>query len=947
MSDVRALESELRRRVAGEVRFDDGTRALYATDASNYRQVPIAVVIPRDTDDLLAALDACRETGAPVLPRGAGTSLAGQCCNVAVVLDLSRHLNRVLQIDREARLARVQPGVVLDHLRQAVAPHGLTFGPDPATHRHCTLGGMLGNDSCGVHSVVTGRTSHNVLGLDVVTGDGLRLRVGKTSEAELRAAVAAGGRRGEIYAGLHALAHQLRPQIDARFPKIPRRVSGYGLDALLPEQGFDLARALVGTEGTCATWVEATLRLVPGWTHRALVLAGFPDVPTAADQVPALLATRPIGLEGIDHALIQRQAQRGVPASVLAPFAGAGAWLLLEVSGDTEAEAAAKAEAAAGRARKEGALVRVLTDRAAQAAVWEVREGALGATAFLPDGRHAWEGWEDSAVAPERLGAYLRGLQQLLRHYRYEAAFYGHFGDGCVHVRITFDLETSAGVGQFRSFMEHAADLVVAHGGSLSGEHGDGQARGELLARMYGSELTAGFRAFKRLWDPDGRMNPGKVVDARPLDADLRLGPDAPRPHVATVFPFKEEGGFDHAVQRCVGVGRCRQMSPGTMCPSFRATQDERHSTRGRARLLHEMLRGEVVRGGWDDPAVAEALDLCLACKACARECPAGVDLATWKAEFFHHHWKGRRRPRAAHAFGHADRWLRLAGHVPRLANAMTAAFGPLLKAAAGMAPDREIPKLAPVGLRTWASGRPVREGAPVLLWADTWTEHLLPGPGRAAVEVLEAAGAGVTLSPPGVCCGRPLYDWGMLDEARRYLSAVLDAVGDAALAGTPVVVLEPSCLSVFRVELPRLFAGDPRAAALAARAVTLAGFLSGTDLSLRAVGGRALVQFHCHQQAVLPTAPEKELLRRMGIEAAVLDAGCCGMAGAFGFRRDHAEVSRRIGELGVLPAVRAAGPEVTVVADGFSCREQVFQETGRRPRHLAELLRDALPGGP
>ncbi|HEX5043488.1 MAG TPA: FAD-binding and (Fe-S)-binding domain-containing protein [Candidatus Polarisedimenticolaceae bacterium] len=946
MSDARALESELRRRLSGEVRFDDGTRALYATDASNYRQVPIAVVFPRDTDDLLAALDACREAAVPVLPRGAGTSLAGQCCNVAVVLDLSRHLHRILEIDPEARLARVQPGVVLDHLRREAAPHGLTFGPDPATHRHCTLGGMLGNDSCGVHSVVTGRTSHNVLGLDVVTGDGLRLRVGKTSDTEADAAVAGGGRKGEIYAGLRALAKNLAPEIDARFPKIPRRVSGYGLDALLPEQGFDVARALVGTEGTCATWVEATLRLVPGWKHRALVLAGFPDVPAAADHVPAFLEMNPIGLEGIDHALIERQAQRGVAPAVLAPFAGAGAWLLLEVSGDTEAEAAAKAERAAARARREGALCRVLTDPAAQAAVWEVREGALGATAFLPDGRHAWEGWEDSAVAPARLGSYLRGLQALLRDYRYEAAFYGHFGDGCVHVRITFDLETSAGVGQFRSFMEDAADLVVAHGGSLSGEHGDGQARGELLDRMYGAPLTAGFRAFKRLWDPEGRMNPGKVVDARPFDADLRLGPNTPGARPATVFPYREEGGFDRAVLRCVGVGRCRQMSPGTMCPSFRATEDERHSTRGRARLLHEMLRGEVVRGGWDDPAVAEALDLCLACKACAHECPAGVDLATWKAEFFHHHWKGRRRPRAAYAFGHADRWLRLAGRVPRLANAMTAALGPLLKAAAGIAPDREIPKLAPTGLHRWAAGRRAGEGAPVLLWADTWTEHLLPAPGRAAVEVLEAAGARVTLSPAGVCCGRPLYDWGMLDQARQYLRVVLDAVGGAALAGTPVVVLEPSCLSVFKVELVKLFPGDRRAAALAARATTLAGFLSGLDLPLRPLGGRALVQFHCHQQAVLPVAPEKELLRRLGVEATVLDAGCCGMAGAFGFRRDHAEVSRRIGELGVLPAVRRAGPDVTVVADGFSCREQVFQETGRRPAHLAELLRAALPGG-
>ena len=943
--DLRALESELRRRVAGEVRFDDGTRALYATDASNYRQVPIAVVFPRDTDDLLAALDTCRVAGVPVLPRGAGTSLAGQCCNVAVVLDLSRHLDRVLEIDPQARLARVQPGVVLDRLQDAAAPHGLTFGPDPATHRHCTLGGMLGNDSCGVHSVATGRTSHNVLGLDVVTGDGVRLGLSRMSPADVAAAANAGGRRGEIFSGLRALGERLAPHIEARFPKIPRRVSGYSLDALLPGGWLDLARVLVGTEGTCATWVGATLRLVPAWKHRALVLAGFPDVAAAADHVPAILEVRPIGLEGIDHALIRRQAQRGVAASVLAPFEGAGAWLLIEVDGATAAESAARADAVAARARREGALVRVLTDPAAQAAVWEVREGALGATAFLPDGRHAWEGWEDSAVAPERLGAYLRGLDVLLRDYGYEAAFYGHFGDGCVHVRISFDLETSAGVSQFRSFVEHAADLVVAHGGSLSGEHGDGQARGELLQRMYGPELTAGFSEFKRLWDPEGRMNPGKVVDPRPLDADLRLGPGTAVARPTTAFPFREDGGFDGAVLRCVGVGRCRQTEGGTMCPSFRATRDERHGTRGRARLLHEMLRGEVIRGGFQDAAVAEALDLCLACKACARECPAGVDLATLKAEFFHQHWKGRWRPRAAYAFGRADRWLRLAARAPRLANAMTSALAPLVKAAAGIAPDREIPRLDPIGLRAWASRRKgATTGREVMLWADTWTEHLLPAPGRAAVEVLEAAGAQVALSPPGLCCGRPLYDWGMLDEAKQLLSRVLDAVGPAVMAGVPVVVLEPSCLSVFRVELPRLLAGDPRAAALAREAKTLAGFLSGAELPLRPLEGRALVQFHCHQQAVLGTSAERAVFGRLGLQAEVLDAGCCGMAGAFGFRKEHAEISRRIGEMGVLPAFRRCGDDVTLVADGFSCREQVVQETGRRPRHLAEVLRAALP---
>jgi FAD/FMN-containing dehydrogenase/Fe-S oxidoreductase len=955
--DAAALAAELRRTVRGEVDFDAGSRALYATDASNFRQVPIGVVAPRDAAEVEAAVAVCRRHGAPVLLRGGGTSLAGQCCNVAVVVDTSRHLRGVLALDPVARQARVLPGTVLDELRAAAAPHGLTFGPDPATHAWCTLGGMIGNNSCGVHSLTAGRTSDNVEALEILTYDGLRLAVGATPEEEVAAIVRAGGRRGEIYRRLRELRDRHAAAIRGGFPRLSRRVSGYNLDELLPEKGFHVARALAGSEGTCATLLAATLRLVPAPAARVLLVLGFPDVLAAARAVPVILAAEPYGLEGMDRFLVDNDFTRRAHRAVLDRLPPGGAWLLVEMGGASREEAEARAHALSagwqGERPAPGALL--LAEPAAQAAVWQVRESAVGTTARDPRLGDGWPGWEDAAVPPERLADYLAAFLDLLARFGYGAALYGHFGEGCLHARIDFDFSSAEGIRRYRAFLEDAADLVTTYGGSLSGEHGDGQQRGELLERMFGPELVAAFREFKAIWDPDDRMNPGKKVDPYPLDADLRPALALARP--ATAFAFADDGGdFARAVTRCVGVGRCRTKTGGTMCPSYRATGDERHSTRGRAHLLFEMLQGEVIDAGWESLEVREALDLCLGCKACKSECPAGVDLAAYKAEFLHHHHQERRRPLAAYALGLAPLWLRWASHLPDFANALASggASARLLKRLAGIHPERRLPALAEAGFRRWferrsgrkeGEGQPRRAGGKVLLWVDTFTEHLHPEVGRAAVSVLEASGFQVRVPAGPLCCGRPLYDFGMLDRARRDLRRTLDALRPALAAGLPIVVLEPSCLATFRDELLQLFPRDPDARRLAEQSCTLSDALlrGGTSPPASGDDRKVLVHGHCHQKALVGMEAERSLLASLGFEAEILDAGCCGMAGAFGFRGEHYALSQAIGEAALLPAARAAAKSgCTLVADGFSCREQVDQATGRRPLHLAELLAGA-----
>jgi FAD/FMN-containing dehydrogenase len=611
--DAVDLERALRERLEGEVRFDVDARAMYAADASHYRQMPIGVVVPRSVDEVLAALEVCRQYGAPVLTRGAGTSLAGQCCNVAVILDVSRHLNAILGVDLERREARVQPGVVCEHLRRAVEPHGLTWGPDPSTDQWCTLGGMLGNNACGKHSIFAGKTSDNVVSMEVVTYDGLRLTVGPTSDEELRAILAAGGPRADVYGGLRALRDRYAGLVRERFPKIPRRVSGFNLDELLPENGFNVARALVGTEGTCVTILEATLRLVPWPKHRVALLVGYPDIALAAEDVPRVAAHRPLGLEGTDAGLIETMRMKKLEAKGLALMPEGGGWLLVEFGGETVAEAVAKARAL--EAELAGRPTRLVDDPKAQKLVWDARKAAVGATGRLHDGRSTFPGWEDAAVDPHRLGGYLRDYKRLLDKFGYFGTIYGHFGEGCIHSRIDFDMVTAEGVGKYRRFMEAAADLCLAYGGSLSGEHGDGQSRAELYPKMFGPELVQAFAEFKRVWDPQGKMNPRKVVDPYRMDENLRLGPGFAHPKLDTFFQYPDDDGlFGRAVSRCTGIGKCRRDGGGTMCPSYMAVHEEKHSTRGRAKLLYEMAHG-TLPDRWQDEGVRESLALCLSCK--------------------------------------------------------------------------------------------------------------------------------------------------------------------------------------------------------------------------------------------------------------------------------------------------------------------------------------------
>ena len=648
--DVRGLERALQRAVRGDVRFSNGDRALYATDGSNYRQVPIGVVVPRDANDVAQAVAIARAFDAPILPRGCGTSLAGQCCNVAVVLDMSRYMNGVLDVDADRRTGIVQPGAILDSLRDAAERHHLTFAPDPATHTHCTIGGMIGNNSCGVHSVMGGKTVDNIIELEVLTYDGVRMRVGQTSDAELSAIIAEGGRRGDIYHRLRVLRDRYAPLIRERYPDIPRRVSGYNLQSLLPEYGFDVAKALVGSEGTCVVVLEAKTRLVESPTARSLVVLGYPDIYSAADHVPSIMQHGPIALEGVDGVLIDDMKKKGQHPKNVQLLPDGNGWLLVEFGGQTKAESDARARDLVDElAHRPGApSAKLFDDEAEERMLWSIRESALGATARVPDTPDTWPGWEDSAVAPERLGDYLRELRKLLDAHGYGCSLYGHFGQGCVHTRIDFDLVTASGIAEYRRFMDEATDLVVSYGGSLSGEHGDGQARAEYLPKMFGEELVEAFREFKAIWDPPGRMNPGKVVDSYRIDENLRVGAYYNPPQPATQFQFPDDdGSFSRAALRCVGVGKCRRPDPdgGTMCPSFIATGEEQHSTRGRARLLFEMLEGDPLQAGWRESAVHDALDLCLACKGCKNDCPVNVDMATYKAEFLSHYYARRLRP--------------------------------------------------------------------------------------------------------------------------------------------------------------------------------------------------------------------------------------------------------------------------------------------------------------
>ncbi|WP_399940380.1 FAD-binding and (Fe-S)-binding domain-containing protein [Streptomyces sp. BBFR25] len=948
------LEAALRRAVRGEVGFDVTSRALTTMDASNYRRVPLGVVAPRDADDVAAVLEVCREHGVPVVVRGGGTSIAGQATGTGVVLDFTRHMNRLVGLDPEARTAVVQPGLVLDRLQDAAAPHGLRFGPDPSTHSRCTLGGMIGNNSCGSHSVAWGTTADSVRELSVLTARGRRLRLGREWAGAPE--------------GLRDLVDGDLARLRTGFPDLPRRISGYALDALLPERGADVARSFCGSEGTLGVLTEAVVRLVESPRARALAVLGYADEAGAAQAAAGLLPLGPLTVEGMAVDL--------VPVSAAALLPRGGAWLFVETGGASAAEARARAEAVVRAADVVDALV--VTDPAGQRALWRIREDASGTATRMPDGAEAWPGWEDCAVPPARLGAYLRDFRGLLSAHGLRGTPYGHFGDGCIHVRIDFDLLTDAGVARFRRFSEELADLVVAHGGSLSGEHGDGQARAELLPRMYGAETVALFERAKAVWDPDDLLNPGMLVRPAPLDANLRFSV-LPRQPVDVEFGYPSDGGdFSAAVRRCVGVAKCRTTSvpgAGVMCPSFRATGEEEHSTRGRARLLHEMLAGELVTDGWRSTEVRDALDLCLSCKGCRSDCPVGVDMATYKAEFLHHHYAGRRRPAAHYAMGWLPVWLRWAARLRAapVVNALASA-GPLAAVAkrlGGIAGEREVPRLARETFSRWwrgRGGRPSEGGDLVVLWPDTFTEHLSPSVGRAAVRVLEAAGLRVALPPTlrgravigdgtsrsalalptarrgRVCCGLTYVSTGQLDRARAVMRRTLDLMAPVLETSAPVVVLEPSCAAALRTDLPELLHDDPRAARLASRVLTFAEALErhAPDWTPPAVNLPAVGQTHCHQHAVLGDTADRRLRASAGLTGE-LSGGCCGLAGNFGFESGHYEVSAACAEDQLLPAVREAPEGAVVLADGFSCRTQLEQLAGVRGRHLAEVLAQGL----
>jgi FAD/FMN-containing dehydrogenase/Fe-S oxidoreductase len=952
-ASVAAIARELARSIEGDVRFDKGTLAVYSTDSSNYRQVPIGMVAPRHDWDVATALRIARENSVPILARGGGTSLAGQATNAALVLDFSRYMNRIVEIDPERRIAIVEPGVIQSHLNSALAPHGLFFAPDPSTKDRCTIGGMIGNNSCGAHSAAYGKTVDNVEAIDAILYDGNRLRLaGSMDDEAIRAAGERSGREAEIVRALAHLRDRIGDTVRAHFPRIPRRVSGYNLDELLPEKGFHLARALVGSEGTCAVTLRVTLKLVPRPRSVVLVVLGFEDVYAAADQTPWILRHRPEALEGFDHHLSDFARTKGLPGVRFLP--DGRAFLVVELGAETPDGARLRAEELKGAAQaiSECRGVRILSDPFEQSAVWRLRESGLGAGAFQAGHPRTWPGAEDVAVPPERLGDYLRRFDALLRHHSLVAAtYYGHFGEGCVHARISFDLGSRDGVAVFRRAMEEIGALVAEFGGSLSGEHGDGIARSELLPAIYPAALIDAFRDFKRIFDPDFRMNPGIIVDPHPLDSHLKLAGAYSPAAVPTRFDFSAEGGLAGAALKCVGLGKCRKTDAGTMCPSYMATRDERHSTRGRARLLFEALAGNLLEGGFSDPNLRDALELCLSCKGCLSECPAGVDMASYRAEFFSNYFTRKRRPLRSYFFGRLPDLARAASFAPRLVNALSHApvLVSIAKGVLQVHEARELPRFAPRTFRSQFGGRrpDSKAGRPVILFTDTFSNFFEPEVALAAVKVLEHAGFSVSLSPSRLCCGRPLYDQGMLDRARRMLGDAIEALAPVAERGISIVGLEPSCILTFRDELPRMFPADPRAKALAQRAMLLEEFLvrEAPRFSPGPLHARALLHGHCHQKAIAGLDSAASLLGRIeGLEVEVPDSGCCGMAGAFGYDRRNYEVSHAIGERVLLPRIRAAHPDTIVIADGFSCRSQIRHFCpGRTPIHLAQLLAAAI----
>ncbi|WP_238016915.1 FAD-binding and (Fe-S)-binding domain-containing protein [Dactylosporangium sp. AC04546] len=919
-----------------EVRADAGTRGMYASDASLYRIPPLAVVRPRHADEVAAALAVARETGVPLTSRGAGTSVAGNAVGRGIVLDFSRHLNRVLAVDPEARTAVVEPGTVHAVLQKAVTPHGVRFGPDPSTHPRCTIGGMIGNNACGSRSLAYGRTSDNVAGLELLTAAGERLVTGYD---EAGTPFARGAE--PVVEAVRAVMNHHLATARTEFDRFGRQVSGYAAHHLLPER-FDLTQALVGSEGTLAVITQATVRLVVDAPVRVVVVLGFPDIVAAGEAAPAVVEHAPTSCEGLDSRLLDvLRARRGPDA--VPPLPRGGAWLFVELAGDDAGEVESRARRLAGAGIGGDALV--VSDPAVQARLWRIREDGAGLAGRAPSDRPAWPGWEDAAVPPGQLGAYLARFDELVASHKLTSAPFGHFGDGCMHVRLDFPLDQPDGTKLLRDFLTDAARLVGEFGGSLSGEHGDGRARSELLPHMYSADAIALFGGVKHAFDPGNVLNPGVLVDPDPVDADVRPAGRFPLKALALAYPH-DGGDLAQAVHRCTGVGKCRadnSAAGGVMCPSYLATREEKDSTRGRARVLQEVVRGELA---WSDPSVHDALDLCLSCKGCASDCPTGIDMATYKSEVLHQTYRGRRRPRSHYTLGRLPKWARLAGRMPRLSNlgVRLPVLGPFLLWLAGVDRRRSVPAFARRPFRR--TFRPAAGGGtPVVLFADSFSDAFSPEVAEATVRVLRAAGYEPRLPSGSVCCGLTWITTGQLDAAKRILARTVAALAPDARAGVPIVGIEPSCTAVLRSDIHELLPGDEDAAAVAGSVRTLAELLAQTpgwtppDLS----GTEIVAQPHCHHHAVLGWKADAELLQAGGAKVRRL-AGCCGLAGNFGVEIGHYEVSVAVAGQQLLPALDAA-PDAVVLADGFSCRTQVADLRHRPAVHLAQLLDKGLPG--
>jgi FAD/FMN-containing dehydrogenase/Fe-S oxidoreductase len=895
------------------------TRALYSSDASLYRVVPLAVARPRDRDELLAVLDGARRVGVPITPRGAGTSCAGNAVGPGLVVDVSL-LRTIHAIDPDAATATVDPGVVQESLQRAAAPYGLRFGPDPSTSTRCTIGGMVGNNACGPRALGYGTSAANMVDGEIVTGSGETLTLSSPGVTGQRVIDLVAANLGTVR---------------TEFGRFGRQVSGYSLEHLLPEKGRDLARFFAGTEGTLGFATRLTVRLVGDPAHRVTVALGYATMADAADAMPVVLPFRPTACEGLDRRIVD-VVRRQLGDSAVPPLPRGDGWVFVEISGEDLAEATDRARKLVAAA---GAIEGWVADPVSAAALWKIRADGAG-LAGVSLSRPAHGGWEDAAVPPDRLGVYLRDFDALLTSYGLEGLPYGHFGDGCVHCRIDFPLTALDGPLTYRSFVDEAARLAASYGGSMSGEHGDGRARSALLPAMYSPDAIALFGAVKHIFDPDALMNPGVLVDPRPVEADMR---EAARRTSALTLRHPH---FAEAVHQCTGVGKCVAVS-GTgqvMCPSYQATGLEKDSTRGRARVLQEMVNGTLVTDGWRAPEVLETLDLCLSCKGCARDCPTGTDMAHYKSVVLDEAYRGRLRPISHYTLGRLPFWTRLVGRVPGLAAVANTVLGlpgigTLGKRAAGLDARRSVPRFAGHPQRRTVAAPP-RPGKPVVIWVDSFTDAFEGIALAALVAVLVDAGFAPRLLDRDACCGLTWITTGQRDAARAHLRKALDVLHPVVSAGTPVVGMEPSCLAVWRSDAAELLPDDPRVAVVAAGISTLAELLATVDgWTPPDLSGHTIVaQPHCHHASVLGWKADAALLAKTGATVRTL-GGCCGLAGNFGVEAGHYETSVAVAENELLPALRAADPDAIVLADGFSCRTQVADLSDRHAMTLAELL--------